>query len=196
MQQCNCWHHLSLSLACVLAVSCKLSSEVSCRHGLPGRLEKEVHLFSTSLVNCMFEERALSTCWRTTPFWLRSVDDTFTAVRHDEIDAFHHNPSGGNTDVQFTRDEIRKRKFHKHRTLCYTIFGVGWLPSFWTFLWLSGSFRARSRSETEKTSRLFWSSFSHFNLYHASFATRLLIASWRTCFISRLLQPQAGLSYS
>ena len=104
------------------SVSCKLSSEVSCRHGLPGRLEKEVHLFSTSLVNCMFEERALSTCRRTTPFWLRSVDDTFTAVRHDEIDAFHHNPSGGNTDVQFTRDEIRKRKFHKHRTLCYTIF--------------------------------------------------------------------------
>ena len=35
------------------------------------------------------EESALSTCRQTIPLWLRYVDDTFTAVRHDEIDAFH-----------------------------------------------------------------------------------------------------------
>ena len=68
----------------------------------------------------MFEERALSTCRRTVPFWLRNVDDTFTTVRHDEIDASHHNPDGRNTDIQFTRDEVRKRKFHKRRKLCCT----------------------------------------------------------------------------
>ena len=36
------------------------------------------------------EESALSTCRQTIPLWLRYVDDTFTAIRHDEIDAFHH----------------------------------------------------------------------------------------------------------
>ena len=34
------------------------------------------------------------------PLWLRCVDDTFTAVRHDEID---HHLNGQNTDIQFTR---------------------------------------------------------------------------------------------
>ena len=37
------------------------------------------------------------------PLWLRCVDDTFTAVRHDEIDAFHHHLNRQNTDIQFTR---------------------------------------------------------------------------------------------
>ena len=116
----------------------------------------------------MFEERALSTCRRTVPFWLRNVDDTFTTVRHDEIDASHHNPDGRNTDIQFTRDEVRKRKFHKRRKLCCTTGLDGYH--------LSGFFcDFREAFETAKTSRLFWSSFSHFNLYHASFATRLLI---------------------
>ena len=37
------------------------------------------------------------------PLWLSCVDDTFTAVLHDEIDAFHHHLNGQNTDIQFTR---------------------------------------------------------------------------------------------
>ncbi|PFX21776.1 hypothetical protein AWC38_SpisGene13730 [Stylophora pistillata] len=50
------------------------------------------------------EERALSTCRQTIPLWLRYVDDTFTAVRHDEIDAFHHHLNEQDTDIQFTRE--------------------------------------------------------------------------------------------
>ena len=44
------------------------------------------------------------------PLWLRCVDDTFTAVRHDEIDAFHHHLNGQNTDIQFTREAGKKGK--------------------------------------------------------------------------------------
>ena len=36
------------------------------------------------------EESALSTCRQTIPLWLSYVDDTFTAVRHDVFNAFHH----------------------------------------------------------------------------------------------------------
>ncbi|PFX16903.1 hypothetical protein AWC38_SpisGene18798 [Stylophora pistillata] len=50
------------------------------------------------------EERALSTCRQTIPLWLRYVDDTFTAVRHDEIDAFHRHLNEQNTDIQFIRE--------------------------------------------------------------------------------------------
>ena len=50
------------------------------------------------------KESTLSTCWQTIPLWLRYVDDTFTAVRHDEIDAFHHHLNEQNTDIQFTRE--------------------------------------------------------------------------------------------
>ena len=53
------------------------------------------------------EESALSTCRQTIPLWLRYVDDTFTAVRHDEIDAFHHHLNEQNTDIQFT---LRSKK--------------------------------------------------------------------------------------
>ena len=128
--------------------------------------------FSTSLVNCMFEERALSTCRRTVPFWLRNVDDTFTTVRHDEIDAFHHNPDGRNTDIQFTRDEVRKRK------LCCTTGLDGYH--------LSGFFcDFQEAFETEKKPRDFFGVL----LVTLIFATRLLISSWRTCFLSRLLYP-------
>ena len=49
------------------------------------------------------EESALSTCRQTIPLWLRYVDDTFTAVRLEEIDAFHHHLNELNTDIQFTR---------------------------------------------------------------------------------------------
>ncbi|CAH3162654.1 unnamed protein product [Pocillopora meandrina] len=50
------------------------------------------------------EESALSTCRQTIPLWLRYVDDTFTAVRHDKIDAFHHHLNEQKTDIQFTRE--------------------------------------------------------------------------------------------
>ena len=50
------------------------------------------------------EESALSTCQQTIPLWLRHVDDTFTAVRHDEIDAFHHHLNERNADIQFARE--------------------------------------------------------------------------------------------
>ena len=50
------------------------------------------------------EESALSTCRQTIPLWLRYVDDTFTAVRHNEIDAFHYHLNSQSTDKQFTRD--------------------------------------------------------------------------------------------
>ena len=46
--------------------------------------------------------RTLSTCRQTIPLWLRYVDDTFTAVRHDEIDAFHYHLNEQNTDIHFT----------------------------------------------------------------------------------------------
>ena len=41
-------------------------------------------------------------CRQTIPLWLRYVDDTFTAVRHDEIDAFHYHLNEQNTDIHFT----------------------------------------------------------------------------------------------
>ena len=50
------------------------------------------------------EESALSTYRQTIPLWLRNVDDTFTAVRQDEIVAFHRHLNGQNTDIQFTRE--------------------------------------------------------------------------------------------
>ena len=50
------------------------------------------------------EESALSTCRQTIPLCLRYVDDTFTAVWHDVIDAFHHHLNEQNTDIQFNRE--------------------------------------------------------------------------------------------
>ena len=50
------------------------------------------------------EESALSTCRQTIPLYLLYVDDTCTAVGHDEINAFHHHLNGQNTDIQFTRE--------------------------------------------------------------------------------------------
>ena len=50
------------------------------------------------------EESALSTCRQTVPLYLHYVDDTCTAVGHDEINAFHHHLNGQNTDIQFTRE--------------------------------------------------------------------------------------------
>ena len=50
------------------------------------------------------EERALVTCRQTIPLWLRDVDDTFTAVHKDEIDAFHDHLNEQNADTQFTKE--------------------------------------------------------------------------------------------
>ena len=50
------------------------------------------------------KENPLSTCRQTIPLFLTYVDDTFTAVGHDEINAFHHHLNGPNTDIQFTRE--------------------------------------------------------------------------------------------
>ena len=50
------------------------------------------------------EESALSTCRQTIPFYVLYVDDTFTTIGHDEINAFHHHLNGQNTDIQFTRE--------------------------------------------------------------------------------------------
>ena len=50
------------------------------------------------------EERALATCRQTIPLWLRYVDDTFTAIHKDEIDAFHNHLNEQNADIQFTKE--------------------------------------------------------------------------------------------
>ena len=38
------------------------------------------------------------------PLCLRYVDDTFTAVHKDEIDAFHDHLKEQNADIQFTKE--------------------------------------------------------------------------------------------
>ena len=50
------------------------------------------------------EERALATCRQTIPLWLRYVDDTFTAVHKDEIDAFHDHLNEQNADIVYQRN--------------------------------------------------------------------------------------------
>ena len=68
------------------------------------------------------EESALSTYRQTIPLWLRKVDDTFTAVRQDEIVAFHRHLNGQNTDIQFTREDESKCIEYKQGTV------GNWLP--------------------------------------------------------------------
>ena len=50
------------------------------------------------------EEHALATCQQTIPHLLRYVDDTFTTVHKDEIDAFHGHLNKQNTDILFTKE--------------------------------------------------------------------------------------------
>ena len=50
------------------------------------------------------EERALATCRQTIPLWLRYVEDTFTAVDIDEIDAFHDHLNEQNADIHFNKE--------------------------------------------------------------------------------------------
>ena len=45
------------------------------------------------------EERALATCRQTIPLRLHYVDDTFTAVHKDEIDAFHDHITEQTADI-------------------------------------------------------------------------------------------------
>ena len=61
-----------------------------------------------------FEERSLSTCRQKISLWLCYVEDTFTALRHDEIDVFPHHLKGKNSDMQFTRE------FQEDGTLPFT----------------------------------------------------------------------------
>lgn len=63
-----------------------------------------VSVFVAEIVMQNIEERALATCRQTIPLSLRYVDDTFTAVHKDEIDAFHNHLNEQNTDIQFTRE--------------------------------------------------------------------------------------------
>jgi len=44
-------------------------------------------------------ERALATCRQTIPLRLHYVDDTFTAVHKDEIDAFHDHITEQTADI-------------------------------------------------------------------------------------------------
>ena len=66
-----------------------------------------VSVFVAEIVMQNIEERALLTCKRTLPLWLRYVDDTFTAVHKDEIDDFHEHLNEQNADIRFTK-EIEK----------------------------------------------------------------------------------------
>ena len=51
------------------------------------------------------EEQALASYKRTTPLWLRYVDDTFTAaLRKDEIHDFHEHLNRQNAHIQFTKE--------------------------------------------------------------------------------------------
>ena len=50
------------------------------------------------------EKRALASCRQTIPLWLHYVDNTFTAVHKDEVDAFHDHLNEQNADIQFTKE--------------------------------------------------------------------------------------------
>ncbi|XP_027043162.1 uncharacterized protein LOC113671146 [Pocillopora damicornis] len=67
-------------------------------------MESPVSVVVAEIVMQNIDERALATCRQTIPLWLRYVDDTFTAVHKDEIDAFHNHLNEKNTDIQSTRE--------------------------------------------------------------------------------------------
>ena len=52
-------------------------------------LGSPVSVAAAEIVMEHVKERALATCRHTIPLCLRYVDDNFTAVHKDEIDAFH-----------------------------------------------------------------------------------------------------------
>ena len=63
-----------------------------------------VSIVVAEIVMQSIEEQALTTYKQTVPLWLGYVNDTFTAVHKDEIDAFHKHLNRQNTDIQFTRE--------------------------------------------------------------------------------------------
>ena len=48
--------------------------------------------------------RIVATYTRTISPWLRYVDDTFIAVRKDDIEDFHEHLNRQNADIKFTND--------------------------------------------------------------------------------------------
>ena len=67
-------------------------------------MESPVSVVVAEIVMQNIEKRGLYTCRQTIPLWLCYADEKFTAVRHAEIDAFHHHHNGHNTDIQFNRE--------------------------------------------------------------------------------------------
>ena len=63
-----------------------------------------VSVVVAEIVMQSIKEQALATYKQTVPLWLRYIDDTFTAVRKDEIDTFHKHLNRQNADIQFTRE--------------------------------------------------------------------------------------------
>ena len=63
-----------------------------------------VSVMVAEIVMQSMEERALATYRQTLPFWFRYVDDTITALHHDDIDDFHNHINEQNIDIQFTKE--------------------------------------------------------------------------------------------
>ena len=63
-----------------------------------------VSVIVAEIVMQAIEERALATYRKTLPIWLRYVDDTFTTVHQDEINALHEHLNKQNPDIQFTKE--------------------------------------------------------------------------------------------
>ena len=63
-----------------------------------------VSVMVAEIVMQSMKERALATYRRTLPFWFRYVDDTITALHHDDIDDFHNHINEQNIDIQFTKE--------------------------------------------------------------------------------------------
>ena len=61
-----------------------------------------VSVVVTEIVMQNIEESALSACWQMILLWLHYIDEKFTTVQHEEIEAFHHRLNRQNTDIQFT----------------------------------------------------------------------------------------------
>ena len=53
------------------------------------------------------EERALATCQQMISLWLCYIENTFTTIHKDKIDAFHDHLNKQNADIQCT-DEIEE----------------------------------------------------------------------------------------
>ena len=81
-------------------------------------MRSPVSVVVAEIVMQNIEESALSTCRQTIPLWLRYVDDTFTAVRHDEIYAFVLT----NNTLTYTLRERSKGNLHAISNSCKNIY--------------------------------------------------------------------------